>query len=62
MNVLKIDGDKLELRLDRGSYIRTIASRNVVDADINRDGMIVITLQDGKVELRRENGSYLRTI
>ena len=62
MNILKIDGGKLELRSDRGSFIRTIAHRDVVDADLNDDGMILVTLINGKVELRKENGSFVRTI
>ena len=63
MNILQIDGGKLELRSDRGSYIRTICYKDVVDADLSRDGsLIVITLCNGKVEVRKENGSYVRTI
>lgn len=54
MNILKIDRGKLELRTDRGSFIRTICSRDVVDADLSRDGsLIVITLSKGKVEIRK---------
>ena len=63
MNILKIDGGKLELRSDRGSYIRTICYKDVVDADLSRDGsLILITLNNGKVDLRKVSGSYVRTI
>ena len=54
MNILKIDGGKLELRSDRGSYIRTICYKDVVDADLSRDGSLI--------ELRKDSGSYVRTI
>lgn len=63
MNILKLDGGKLELRTDRGSYIRTIVSSGVVDADLSKNGdLVLVTYLNGKVELRKENGSYIRTI
>ena len=61
--ILKLDGGKVELRKDNGSYVRTIVSSKAVDADLNNsETLIVITYLDGKVELRKENGSYVRTI
>lgn len=61
--ILKLDGGKVELLKDNGSYVRTIVSSKAVDADLNNnETLIVITYLDGKVELRKENGSYVRTI
>ena len=61
--ILKINGDQLELRSDKGCYIKTICYRDVVDADLSRDGsLIVVTLKDGKVELRKGNGTFLKLI
>jgi len=61
--ILKNNGGKLELHKDNGSYVRTLASKDVVDADLNNDEtLVVITFDNGKVELPKENGSYVRTI
>lgn len=61
--ILKNEGGKLELRNDKGSFIRTIASKDVVDADLNsNETLIVITYSNGKVELRKDSGSFIRTI
>ena len=63
MKILKIDSGKLEIRTDRGSYVRTICSKDVIDAYFNEDeSLVVITYNNGKVELRKENASYVRTI
>ena len=63
MNILKINGGKVELRKDNGSLIRTIGNGDAVSADINGDqSLVVITTVKGKVEIRKENGSLVRTI
>jgi hypothetical protein len=62
MNIIKLNGDKAELRKDNGSYIRTITDK-AKSAYLNGTGeLVVITKLDGKVELRKENGTYIRTI
>ena len=62
MNIIKMNGDKAELRKDTGSYIRTIAN-DAISAQLNSDGsLVVVTKKDGKVELRKESGSYIRSI
>jgi hypothetical protein len=61
--ILKMDVGKLELRSDSGSFIRTIVTGKVIDADLSSDEkMVLITLVDGKVELRSIKGSFIRTI
>jgi len=63
MNILKITNGKLELRKSSGSLIRIIQSSSVINADINKDGtLIVITNDKGQVILRKESGSLIRTI
>ena len=63
MNILKLENGKLELRKDNGSFIRTLASSSVIDADLNNDAtLVLITTDKGKIELRKENGSFIRTI
>lgn len=62
MNIIKLNGDNVELRKDNGSYIRTITDK-AISAQLNAAGdLVVITKLDGKVELRKDNGSYIRTI
>jgi len=63
MDILKINNGKVELRKDNGSLIRIFGNGDVVNADINDDGsLILITTIRGKVELRKENGSFIRSI
>lgn len=42
MNILKIVSGKVELRKDSGSLIRTIGNNDVINADINNDGSLVL--------------------
>ena len=61
--ILKLDGGRLELKGQTGNHIRTLASSNVVDADINSTNtLIVITFSNGKVELVRDNGAHVRNL
>jgi len=63
MNILKINSGKVELRKDSGALIRTIGNGDVIQADINTDGsLVLITTVRGKVELRKESGALIRTI
>ncbi len=63
MNILKINGGKVEIRKDNGSLVRTIGNGDAVSADFNHDQtLVVITTSKGKVEIRKENGSLVRTI
>jgi hypothetical protein len=63
LNILKINKGKVELPKDNGSLIRTIGNGDAVDADINRDGSLVLIITvRGKVELRKDNGSLIRTM
>ena len=63
MNILKIVNNKIELRTDKGSFIRYIGSSDSIHADINNNGtLILITTSKGIVELRKENGSFVRVI
>ena len=62
MNIIKLNGDKVELRKDSGSFIRTITDK-ARSAYLNAEGnLVVVTKLDGKVELRKDSGSFIRTI
>ena len=62
MNIIKLNGDKIELSNDKGSFIRTITDK-AKSAQLSACGeLVVITKLDGKVELRNENGSFIRSI
>ncbi len=63
MSNLVIEGGKVELHKDNGSFIRKIGDNNVFYADINKDGSkVLITTFKGNVELRSDEGSFIRTI
>jgi len=63
MHVIKINQGRADLCDSKfGSFIRTLASRGVIDADINDDGIVLITFDDGSVRIMREDKSFIRTI
>lgn len=63
MHIVKINRGNAELcDSSFGSYIRTLASGGVIDADINDEGLVLITYDDGRVEIKEENGRYIRTL
>jgi hypothetical protein len=60
MNIVKLNGSKVELRKNT---IRVIVNKGAVDADMNNGGsLILVTTEKGKVELRKESGTLIRTI
>lgn len=63
MHIVKINQGRADLCDSKfGSFIRTLASGGVIDADINDDGIVLITFDDGSVRIMREDKSFIRTI
>ena len=63
MHIVKINQGRADLCDSKfGSFIRTLASGGVIDADINGDGIVLITFDDGSVRIMREDKSFIRTI
>ncbi len=63
MNILKINGGKVEIRRKNGTFVNNMGSGDAVMADFNSDqSLVVITTIKGKVELRRANGFFVINI
>jgi len=51
------------MRSTSGSLIRVVGNGDAVNAELSRDGkLVLITTNQGKVEIRQETGSLIRTI
>jgi len=62
MHIIKINGDKVELRNANGNFVCNITDR-AMSAHLNgSETMVVITKLDGKVELRKTNGNFVCNI
>ena len=63
MYIIKLNGNKAELRQTNGNLIRYIGNNDVSFADINNaQDHILITTNSGKVELRTLNNNLIRYI
>ena len=63
MNLIKINGNNIELRTDYGSLVRMITS-NAIYAEINLfdENMILVTRVNGMVDLVDSFGAIIRNI
>ena len=63
MLLIKLNGNKAELRQSNGNLVRYIGNNDVLFADINpQQDHILITTKTGKVELRAINNNLVRYI
>jgi hypothetical protein len=63
MNIVRINKGCVDLYENNGLLVKTIGNNNALDADINKEGsLILITTKSGSAELRTIDGSLIRVI
>lgn len=62
MNLIKMNGTRVELRNQYGNLVRIITER-AQNAYLNQTGeLVIVTSLNGSVDLRNINGNIIRTI